>query len=320
MNAFLAELGKQLVTRWTVALMLPGALFAGAVVLGHVLGHQHAVDLRALPGWLDGVTAIPAGGRGGALLIAVAAFLLGATAAGLTAHTVGVFVAWTWSLGGSVPVLRRLADRRRRRWERADAEAAETERALLVDTADPTLRALVRRAIARRAAICLVEPERPTWIGDRLHAADVRVHRSYRVDLATVWPRLWLVLPDEVRGELAAVQDRCASAARLAGWGVLYAALGAFWWPALVVGLATLLTARYRARLAVSVYTDLVEAAVDLHGRDLAVQLGLPCPGRLTAEIGEQITAIVRKDDLVPRSRRAVSAATAHPPRSLPRP
>ncbi len=313
MNAFLAELGKQLVTRWTVALMLPGALFAGAVVLAHVLGQRHAVDLRALPVWLDGVTAAPAAGRGAALLITVAAFLLGATAAGLAAQSVGVFVAWTWSLTGSVPVLRPLADRRRRRWERADAEAAEAERAFLADPADPARRDRARRAIARRAAVCLVAPERPTWTGDRLHATDVRVHRSYGIDLATVWPRLWLVLPDEVRGELTAVQDRCASAARLAGWGVLYVVLGAFWWPALVVGLAILLTARYRSRLGVAVYADLVEAAVDLYGRKLAVQLGLSCPGRLTGETGEQITAIVRKDAVLPRSRRAGSAGASPP-------
>ncbi|PWR14197.1 hypothetical protein DKT69_17495 [Micromonospora sicca] len=317
MNAFLAELGKQLVTRWTVALMVPGALFAGAVVLAHVLGHHHATELQALPTWLDGVTG--AGGPG-ALLITAAAFLLGAAAAGLTAQSVGVFAAWTWSLSPAGPVLRRLAGWRRRRWEQADAEVAEAERALLADTADAALRARARRAIARRAAVCLVEPERPTWIGDRLHAADVRVHRSYGIDLAAAWPRLWLVLADEVRGELTAVQERCALAARLAGWGILYAALGAFWWPALVIGVGTLLTARYRARLAIAVYTDLVEATVDLHGRELAVQLGLPCPGRLTAEIGEQITAIVRKDGVVPHSRRAVPAEPSQRPRSLPHP
>ncbi|GAA4564912.1 hypothetical protein GCM10023176_11870 [Micromonospora coerulea] len=308
MNAFLAELGKQLVTRWTVALMLPGALFAAAVVLAHVLGQGHAVDLAALPAWLDRVTATPAGGRGATLLITVAAFLLGAAAAGLVAQSVGVFVAWTWSLTGSAPVLRGIAGRRRRRWERADAEAADAEREFLADTADPARRARSRRAIARRAAICLVEPERPTWTGDRLHAADVRVHRSYGIDLAPVWPRLWLVLPEEVRGELTAVQDRCTAAARLAGWGILYAVLGAFWWPALVVGVAILLTARYRSRLAVAVYADLVEAAVDLYGRELAVRLGLTCPGRLTGEVGEQISVIVRKDGTVPRARRVGSA------------
>ncbi|NES27178.1 hypothetical protein GCE86_14125 [Micromonospora terminaliae] len=305
MNAFLAELGRQLVTRWTAALLLPGALFAAAVVLAEVLGQRHAVDRWALAAWWDGLAAGPAGGPGAGLLLGAAAFLLGAAAAGLVAQSVGVLVSWTWSLAGAGPVVGALTARRRRRWERADAAVLAAERALLADAGDPALRDRTRRAVARRVAVCLVEPARPTWVGDRLHATDVRVHRGYGIDLASGWPRLWLLLPDEARGELAAAQERCGAAARLTGWGLLYAALGAFWWPALVVGLVALPTARYRARLAVAVYADLAEAAVDLYGRDLALQLGLPCPDRLTREIGEQITAIVRKDDVVPRDRRA---------------
>lgn len=298
MNAILAELGKQLVTRWTAALVLPGALFAAAVVLSHVLGHQHAVDMPQLRDWLADVSAAPASTRAVVVLIAVGAFLLGAVAAGLAAAAVGLMVEWTWSQSGSAPVLRWLARLRRHRWHKADAEVAEAERALLADTTDATARARTRRAIARRAAVSLVPAERPTWIGDRLHATDIRVHRTYQIDLATVWPRLWLILPDAARGELTAVQERCASSARLAGWGMLYVVLGAFWWPALVIGILTLFASRYRSRLAIAVYTELVEAAVDLYGRDLAVHLGLPCPGRLTAETGKQITMIVRKDEV----------------------
>jgi hypothetical protein len=312
-NAFVAELGKQLVTRWTAALLLPGALFAAAVVLASVLGHGHAVDQRAVAAWWDGLAAGRAGGSGASLLIDAVAFLLGAAAAGLVAQSVGVLVAWTWSLTGSGPVLRRLADRRRRRWERADAAVLAAERALLTDTGDTALRERTRRAIARRAAICLVEPARPTWVGDRLHATGGRVHRSYGIGLASGWPRLWLLLPDEARRELAAAQDGCAAGARLVGWGLLYAVLGAFWWRAVVVGLVALLTARYRARLSVAVYADLAEAAVDLYGRDLAVRLGLPCPDRLTREVGEQVTAVVRKDDVVPRARRGGSADRPSP-------
>ncbi|MFI2651949.1 hypothetical protein [Micromonospora fulviviridis] len=313
MSALLAELGKQLVTRWTAALLLPGALFAAAVVLAQVLGQRHAVDQRALAAWWDGLATGPAGGSGAGLLIGAVAFLLGAAAAGLVAQSVGVLVSWTWSRTGSGPLLGRLAARRRRRWERADAAALAAERALLADPGDAALRDRARRAIASRSAVCLVEPARPTWIGDRLHATDVRVHRGYGIDLASGWPRLWLLLPDEARGELAAAQDRCGAAARLVGWGLLYAVLGVFWWPALVIGLVVLPTARYRARLAVATYAELAEAAVDLYGRDLAVQLGLPCPDRLTREIGEQVTAIVRKDDVVPRARRAGSAERPSP-------
>ncbi|MBF9127667.1 hypothetical protein I0C86_01445 [Plantactinospora sp. S1510] len=307
MNAFLAELGKQLVTRWTATLVVSGGLFAGAVVLAQVLGHRNAVNLRMLRVWLDMVSADPTSERGTTVLIAAAGFLLGAAAAGLMSGATGLLVEWSWGLTGAAPLAGWLARSRQRRWEKAEAEVAAAERALLADTTDPVLRERTRMAILRREAICLVPAERPTWIGDRLHASDVRVHSSYSIDLVTVWPRLWLILPEAVRGELTAVQDRCTSAARLAGWGLLYVVLGMFWWPALVIGLVVLLVSRHRARLAVGVYTDLVESAVDMYGRRLAAHLGLACPGRLTAEIGAEITAILRKDDVLRPLRPVVS-------------
>ncbi|GAA5185308.1 hypothetical protein GCM10023322_28920 [Rugosimonospora acidiphila] len=298
MNALLADLGKQLVTKWTAALMVPGALFAGAVLLAGVLGQRHAVDPRMLGEWSNRIATGRTHESGTALLVAVAGFLLGAAAAGLLAGAVGFFVEWTWGLTGSVAPLSWLARSRRRRWARADAEAVSAQRALLADIDDSTLRARARQAILDRDAICLVPAERPTWVGDRLRAADVRMHRGYAIDLTTVWPRMWLVLPQPARDELTAVQERCASAARMGGWGVLYVLLGVFWWPGLAIGVAVLLIARYRARLAVGVYTDLIESTVDLYGRELATQLGLACPGRLSPEVGAQISAIVRKDEV----------------------
>ena len=242
------------------------------------------------------------------LLVTAAGLLFGAAVAGLAAAAAGLLVAWTWGMTGTAWLSGRLAGWRRRRWERADAEVAAAERELLADLTDTALRARTARAIARREAICLAPAERPTWIGDRLHAADFRVYRSYAIDLATVWPRLWLVLPEATRGELSAVQDRCSSAARLTGWGVLYLLLGVFWWPALIVGAVVLLAARHRARRAVGVYAELVEAAVDLYGRELATHLGLDCTGRLTAGTGAEITAIVGKGDVVRRPRSASSS------------
>ncbi|MEK8169407.1 hypothetical protein NKH77_05185 [Streptomyces sp. M19] len=48
---------------------------------------------------------------------------------------------------------------------------------------------------AARDRIALAEPRRPTWMGDRLLAVAVRVRDTYDLDLATAWPRLWLVVP-----------------------------------------------------------------------------------------------------------------------------
>lgn len=40
------------------------------------------------------------------------------------------------------------------------------------------------------------QPARPTWIGDRIHAVITRLDRDYHLDLATIWPHLWLAMPE----------------------------------------------------------------------------------------------------------------------------
>jgi hypothetical protein len=64
----------------------------------------------------------------------------------------------------------------------------------------------------------------------------------------------------------------------------------------LLIGAACGVTAWVRARSSCDVLADLVEAAVDVHGRALAESLGLPSAGVLTRETGSAITETLRKD------------------------
>lgn len=296
MTSLLAELGRQLTSRWAALLVLPGALYVTAVTLAVLLGHADALDVAAVRAWLDSVAAAPASDSPGTVLIALAGFLAASAAAGLTAGAGGLLVGRLWAATGREPVLRRIAAARTTRWDAADRAARAAESAFARSPADQDTRSALRSAIARRSAICPVRAERPTWVGDRLHAVESRVHRHYHLDLTAVWPRLWLVLPDAVRAELTAAQTTCAAAARLGGWGLLYLVLAFFWWPAAPVAVVVLLTARHQARTAVSTYADLVESAVDVHGRDLVVRLGVDCPPRLSREAGEEATSLLRKD------------------------
>ncbi len=152
-------------------------------------------------------------------------------------------------------------------------------------------------AVAACRRICLVEADRPTWIGDRLRAADERIHHTYQLDVSAAWPRLWMLIPETARTELSAAHDSYTAAARLTGWAFLYLAVGAWWWPALLIAAATGITAWIRARAATAVLADLVETTVDLYGPELARQLGITCPGPLTPDIGHTLTIILRKDD-----------------------
>ncbi|MBF6336505.1 hypothetical protein IU450_11490 [Nocardia abscessus] len=288
MNAFLTELGKNLGTRWASALALPAAVFVAVVIVAVVLGPSRALDFTLLR------TRVTAVSTGSALAWAAAAFLAATAVVGLAATALGGVVISAWGVTGT-GAGRPFAALRHRRWRRAAAKADVAVKAVLADRSDRRAKSKARRSVLRRDAISQIEPACPTWAGDRLRAVDDRISRGAGLDLTTTWPRLWLVLPDAARTELATVQERCASAARTPVWGLAYLAVGVYWWPALVPGVCAILVSRHRIRRAVGVYADLVEASVDLYARDVANQLGFELTGRLTPTIGEQLTEVLQK-------------------------
>ncbi|MER0241291.1 hypothetical protein AAHZ94_04480, partial [Streptomyces sp. HSW2009] len=152
---------------------------------------------------------------------------------------------------------------------------------------DPTARHAAERAMTR---ISMEKPDRPTWCGDRLNAVAVRLERDQHLDLATTWPHLWLILPEETRTEITAARQALTRAATLAAWAVLYLLLTAWWWPAALVATAIALTAQARTRAATHTYALLLEATTRVHAHHLAGHLGLDPTGPLTPDIGDTLT------------------------------
>lgn len=160
---------------------------------------------------------------------------------------------------------------------------------------DPgTVRDLGRLATVRNR-ISLVEPAHPCWTGDRVRALDLRIHQAYRLDLDSAWSRLWLVLSGDTRAELRTAREAYDAAVRLTAWGPPYLLVAVWWWPAALIALGLATVGLRRGRATMDAFAELVESAVDLHGRDLALALGLDCPGRLDRETGLEITAMLRK-------------------------
>ncbi|MFF4271718.1 hypothetical protein [Streptomyces sp. NPDC001536] len=145
---------------------------------------------------------------------------------------------------------------------------------------------------ARRNALSLIRPEHPTRLGDRLHAPAVRLGAEYGIDLAVVWPRLWLLLPASTRETLTATRTRLDAAFALGGWALLYLPLALLWWPAGLVALGAALVSRRRAALAAEAYAELVEATVDLHLDRLHSRLAEPRP---SPQQGRALTERLRR-------------------------
>jgi hypothetical protein len=292
MTGFLGEIGQKLADRWAALLAVPGLLYLAAVTVAAVLGQTHALSYPDLSRKIAAWAASPALKSVGGTVLIVAAILAGSVIAGLAAAAGGRFTEILWTLPGKHAPARWLTDWRRDRSQKAKAIADDPERTP----------AQVRKAIARADRICLIEADRPTWIGDRLRACRVRIKRAYGLDLNAAWPRLWLIVPDTVRTELGTARDAFSAAARLAAWAILYLVLAIWWWPAAIIALVAGATAIVRAHLATDNLADLIESAIDLHVRDLAAQLDQDLTGAMTPAIGRLLTTQMRKSRWDPGS------------------
>ncbi|WP_327098272.1 hypothetical protein OIE68_05350 [Nocardia vinacea] len=297
MNAFLGELGKKLAERWVTLLVVPGLLWVATVLVAVRLGHCHALDPRRLDGWVDEFVKSATGSQLTRVVVVAAGILGFAAAAGLAASWLGRIVERLWTIPGRRRPARYLTNFRRERWQTAHEKVEEATRAALSGGAATAHAPDLPATVAACRRISPVPADRPTWIGDRLRGLDIRVFARYRLDMSAAWPRLWFTMPEDARAELSAAHASYTGAARLFGWAALYLVVAAWWWPAVLIAAATATTAWVQARAATATLTDLAEAAVDLHGAELARKLGIACPDRLTSTIGEEVTKLLRKDE-----------------------
>jgi hypothetical protein len=132
----------------------------------------------------------------------------------------------------------------------------------------------------------------PTRIGNLLQAAEARPTGKYGLDTVTVWSRLWLAFPDNVRTELVAARGALESSVSLCLYGLFGMALLPWSWWGLIgpVVTGTVLALWMPPRAAV--YGELVEAAVDCHRTTLYRQLRWPLPVNPAHEIvqGRRLT------------------------------
>jgi hypothetical protein len=119
----------------------------------------------------------------------------------------------------------------------------------------------------------------PTRIGNVLRAAETRPGHRYGLGAVIVWPRLWLVLPDQARQELTSARTSLDASVAAVIWAVGFLGFIPWaWWaaPAAIVIAAAAILWWVPARA--EVFADLVEATFDLYRTALYQQLRWPLP------------------------------------------
>jgi hypothetical protein len=257
------ELQRRIPDKWFFRRLLPAAVYVVVAVIGcGQLGQEHWADVglaRSRAG-----TALQAGGgaaAGSLVLLAVAAVAC-ALAVPLAAGGVDALVsgAWPWWL---MPLGSRVRTWRARRW----GSPADLEKAAVRARADGhELRAA--RLDALRARTTPDPPRGVTWSADRFDAVRSRVP----YDVSAQWPRLKLLIAENVSGYLGEARDAYDSACEAIVWSVAVTVLGAWWWPAFVAGVVMWLASWRWLRRAVAGLCDATEWVFERYGS----LLGLP--------------------------------------------
>lgn len=252
-DTLLGELGRRLTDRWLTRVIGPGLIWCA--IAAYAIGPArrstfdvHGAVQAAAKGLDHLINQVSLGVVSGLLTVAVAA------AAATAASGAGALARLVWLgrwPGLSRPLATLLTARRRAAAER-------------------------RLADRRRVLPAVYLPDRPTWIADRIRLTEDRVAAQYGLRLGLIWPRLWLLLAPADRINVTQARDRFDRSGDLAGWGLLYAALAFWWWPALLIGVLLAVIGWWRARTSAALFADVVEATVDLRHRALAAELGFP--------------------------------------------
>jgi hypothetical protein len=279
----LLSIGRDAGLRFTLVGLLPTGVFAALVLAIAWSGAPaDAPDLGAISDKAADLSAT----EGGLILLAIlaVAVLLQPLQVGLVRLLEGYW--------GDSKATKGLAERRKAPQRERFRELASTAGAPMKAPDDPAR----ADAVAAAAELRRLFPEEesdllPTRLGNVLRAAETRAGSPYGLEAIVVWPRLYPLLPDPVRGVVDDQRGQLDASARFC---VVFAAAAVtsfallvwhpvwLWVPLACVVLAAL---AYRAAVGAALqYGESLRAAFDLHRFDLLSALHLPLPPDRTAE------------------------------------
>lgn len=132
----------------------------------------------------------------------------------------------------------------------------------------------------------------PTALGNILRSRERSPERKYGLDAIVCWPRLWPLLPEHMRTDLANARSSLDRLAELWFWGLIFE-VWIIWSPwVLLIGFVWMIAAYKLALQAAMAYGDLLETAFDLYRFSLYDAMEWPRPKNNQEEktLGVQLT------------------------------
>jgi hypothetical protein len=303
LSSFWEGLGNQLGQRWTA--LLPAVIFWAGGLTAWIWGDGGAYrldqlekELATLSGIVQVVLALSA-----VLLVVASSAIAQAVTLPVLRVLEGYWPSWL------APLRRLFIKRQTRAAETAERRFSELSAKVDKDTAPPGERSehvaldlRLRRMPTERDPS---NPQRrmPTRLGNTLRAAETWPLDKYGLDPVKCWPRLWLLLPESVQGELMDVRGGLDAIGAVVLWSILFIAWTAWaWWAAPIGVLIALAAYRQTVRVA-EVYSDLVESTFDLYRFKLYESTHWPLPRNPAEEhdVGAALTAYLWRGSDAPR-------------------
>ncbi|TFE31150.1 hypothetical protein E0F15_10260 [Frankia sp. B2] len=294
LEEFWKTVGEKVADRWA-SIAAPALVYWLALLAVWTYHHGGLHTLSNHTSWLDRQTpAIQTLAILTALLgIAATAVLVSSAATPLLRLLEGYWPAI------ADPLRHRLAARAAAR-AAADDLAWQTAHTAVQPPNTPTNRQLVVYTRLERRRRQHPSPGAPgfflaTRTGNILRAAERRPTDKYGLDTIICWPRLWPLLPDTHRTDLAAARTALDTAATITLWALLFAATGGLYTLlAIPAGLAVAtITVTVVIPARAQAFGELIEVAFDTHRTQLYTHLRWPLPHTPAEEkpAGQALTA-----------------------------
>jgi hypothetical protein len=118
----------------------------------------------------------------------------------------------------------------------------------------------------------------PTMLGNLHRSAEEYPSIRYGMDIYTVWPRLWLILPDNMQREINHIQNIINNYILLMMWSILFGVWSVWSLWVLPIASAGALLAHINLVHSFRTYGDLIKATFDLYRFSLYESLKMPFP------------------------------------------
>ncbi|PIM72686.1 hypothetical protein CTU88_11230 [Streptomyces sp. JV178] len=275
LSSFWEAAGAKLADRWA-AVSIPALVFWFGGLLAWIHSQRGFHALKEPAAWLARQSAP-------AQITIVLITLLGVSASGviierLTTPVLRLLEGWYWPCFLK-PLRHELVERKKSKAKEQLKRYQELSPAVSLGTASPEERTEYGRLTMLQRRSPSPSPDMPTRIGNTLRAAETRPVDKYGLDVVSVWPQLWLLLPDTARKEIATARVSLDASVAACIWGVLFVLFAPWTLWAVPAGLGVAVVAVMAwVPSRAEVYADLLEAGFDLYRRALYEQLRWPAP------------------------------------------